>query len=141
MGRGGGNSDPIAYFTDTLFRSDRPAANPQEARGVSGRILLTALGTDGVSAADKAYLAQIVAANTGLSQADAAKRVDQVIDQITKAEAKLRQEADAARKTAAYVSLFTALSMLIGAFIAGAAGALGGVHRDEHATLSTRRPV
>jgi hypothetical protein len=31
--------------------------------------------------------------------------------------------------------------MLIGAFIAGAAGALGGVHRDEFATLPARRPV
>jgi hypothetical protein len=44
-------------------------------------------------------------------------------------------------ETAAHVSLFTALSMLIGAFVAGAAGALGGVHRDEHATFSMRRPV
>jgi hypothetical protein len=142
MGRpGGGNSDPLAYFTDMLFRSDRPAANPQEARAESSRILLTALGPDGVAAADKAYLAQVVAANTGLSQADAAKRVDDVIDQIKKAEAKLREEADAARKTAAYVSLFTAISMLIGAFIAAAAGALGGVHRDQFATFSARRPV
>ena len=79
--------------------------------------------------------------NHGPAQPDAAKRVDDVIDQVKKAEAKLRQEADAARKTAAYVSLFTALSMLIGAFIAGAAGALGGVHRDEHATISARRPI
>jgi hypothetical protein len=138
---GGGNRDPIAYFTDLLFRSDRPAANPQEARAESGRILLTALGPDGVSAADKAYLVQVVVADTGLSQADAAKRVDDVIDQIKKAEAKLREEADAARKTAAYVSLFTALSMLIGAFVAGAAGALGGVHRDEYATFAARRPA
>jgi hypothetical protein len=139
MGRagGGGSGDPAAYFTDTLFRSDHPTANPGETRAESGRILLTALGADGVSAADKAYLAQIVATNTGLSATDAAKRVDDVIDQIKKAEAKLRQEADAARKTAAYVSLFTALSMLIGAFIAGAAGALGGIHRDEHGPLST----
>jgi hypothetical protein len=64
-----------------------------------------------------------------------------VIDQIKKAEAKLREEADAARKTATYVSLFTALSLLIGAFIGGAAGALGGVHRDEFATLPARRPA
>jgi hypothetical protein len=31
----------------------------------------------------------------------------------------------------AYFSIFTALSMLIGAFIAAAAAALGGQHRDE----------
>jgi hypothetical protein len=138
---GGGIRDPIAYFTDLLFRSDRPPANLQEARAESARVLQTALTPEGISTADKAYLAEVVAANTGLSQVDAAKRVDEVIDQIQRAQAKLREEADAARKTAAYVSLFTALSMLIGAFIAGAAGALGGVDRDEFATLPARRPV
>jgi hypothetical protein len=65
-----------------------------------------------------------VAARTGLSQADAEKRVDEV---ITKAKA----DADAARKAGAYLSIFTAVSMLIGAFIAAAAVALGGRHRDE----------
>jgi hypothetical protein len=136
----GSNRDPIAYFTDLLFRSNHPAANPQEARAESARILLNALTPEGISAADKAYLAQLVAANAGLSEADAAKRVDEVIDQVKKADAKLREEADAARETATYVSLFTALSLLIGAF-GGAAGALGGVHRDEFATLPARRPA
>ena len=39
---------------------------------------------------------------------------------------------DAARKAAATAALFTALSMLIGAFIACAAAALGGHERDAH---------
>ena len=38
---------------------------------------------------------------------------------------------DQARKAAASFSLFTAVSFLIGAFIASVAGALGGIHRDE----------
>jgi hypothetical protein len=138
---GGGNGDPIAYFTDLLFRSDRPQANLPEARAEAARILLAAFTPEGISAADKAYLAQVVAANTGLSEADAARRVDDVIDQIKKAEAKLREQADAARKTAAYISLFMAISMLIGAFIGAAAGALGGTHRDQVAPISVRRPA
>jgi hypothetical protein len=41
------------------------------------------------------------------------------------------QAAEQTRRAAASFSLFTSLSFLIGAFIGGAAGALGGLHRDE----------
>jgi len=43
------------------------------------------------------------------------------------------QTVEAARKAAAAVSIFTALSMVVGAFIASVAAALGGHQRDEHA--------
>ncbi len=46
------------------------------------------------------------------------------------AEMAVRKAADSARKAGAYLSIFTGLSMLIGAFIACAAAALGGQHRD-----------
>jgi hypothetical protein len=127
------NGGPIAYLTDTLFRSDRPATNSQDARAEAGRILLRGLGQEGISDADKTYLVREVAANTGLSEADAAKRVNDVIEQVRKEEARLREAADAARKAASYTSFFTAFSLLIGAFIAGVAGALGGHHRDRRA--------
>jgi hypothetical protein len=89
------------------------------------------LKDDGLSAPDKAYLAKLVAARTGLSQADAEKRVDAAYTQAQDAETKVKQAADDARKTAAKLAIFTALSMVIGAFIAAAAAALGGAHRDE----------
>ena len=60
------------------------------------------------------------------------KRVDAVVAQVNAAEAKARQVADAARKAAAYLSIFMALSMLVGAFIACVAAALGGQQRDEY---------
>jgi hypothetical protein len=41
------------------------------------------------------------------------------------------EAAEEARRAATSFSLFTSLSFLIGAFIGGAAGALGGLHRDE----------
>jgi hypothetical protein len=123
----------MGYLTDSLFRTDHPATppTPQDLRAESGRILLTALGENGVSDADKAYLTQLVAANTGVDQTTAAKRVDDAIAQVKKTEAELKQKADAARKAATAAAFATAFSMLIGAFIAGAAGALGGRHRDE----------
>ena len=126
-------ANPTAYFVDNLFRTDRPSANASDAgiKAESGRILLNGLRNGEVSPADRAYLAQLVAARTGLSQADAEKRVNDVLTQVKEAELKARQAADTARKAAAYASIFTALSMLIGAFIACAAAALGGQQRDE----------
>jgi hypothetical protein len=41
------------------------------------------------------------------------------------------EAADQARKIAASFALFTSLSFFVGAFVASAAGALGGFHRDE----------
>ena len=82
-------------------------------------------------AADKTYLIQLVAARTGRSQADAEKRVDHVIGKAKGVEKKLRNVADAARKANASVSIFVGLTTSIGAFIAAAAAALGGRHRDE----------
>ena len=121
----------FGYFTDSLFRSDHPAGVAPEIRSEAGRILARDLGPQGFSDADKAYLAHLVAATTGVDQATATKRVDDVIGQLQAEEADLKKKADAARKAASAAAFATAFSLLIGAFIAGAAGALGGRHRDE----------
>lgn len=73
-----------------------------------------------------------MAARTGIPQADAQKRVDDGIARAKAAETKARQVADVARKSGAQFAIFTALSMLIGAFIASAAAAYGGSLRDEY---------
>jgi hypothetical protein len=134
--RGGG--DPTAYVTDTLFRADHPTTISPETRAEAARILLTGFRGTGISDADKAYLAQLVAASTGLSEADAGKRVDEVIAKVKDEAGRLRQAAETARKSAAYGSFFLAFSLLIGAFIAAAAGALGGHHRDRHTSVAAR---
>jgi hypothetical protein len=125
-----------AYNIDTLFRPAQPNANSAnsnaDARAETTRILAQSLTSGDVPAADRAYLAQLVAARTGISDTDAQKRVDDTIAQVQAAETKARQAADAARKASAAASIFTALSMMIGAFIACAAAALGGGLRDLH---------
>jgi hypothetical protein len=73
----------------------------------------------------------LVAVQTGISQQDAEKRVDDIGTQIKTFEDKAKQAADAARKASASASFFLFFSMLIGAFIASAAGALGGRLRDD----------
>ena len=127
-------ADPTAYFVDSLYRTDHPSANVSDGdvRAQSSRILLNGLRNGDVTAPDKTYLVLLVADRTGLSQADAAKRVDEVIAQAKAVEVKARQAADTARKAGAYLSIFTALSMLVGAFIACVAAALGGQQRDEY---------
>jgi hypothetical protein len=92
------------------------------------RILLTALGPKGLSSKDRAYLAQIVSAQTGLSENDAQQRVDDVVN-MAKQDA--TQAADAARKAAAYLSFWTFMSLLFGAVCANLGGMLGGDLRDE----------
>jgi hypothetical protein len=126
-----------AYSVDSLLRTSPSTAssgagNPAETRAEATRILATAFGESGVSAPDKTYLAQLVASRTGLSEAEAEQRVDTVIAQVKAAEVKARQAAEAARKVAATTSIFTALAMLVGAFIACVAAALGGRERDLH---------
>ncbi len=122
--------DPSAYFVDSLFRSDHPAVNApdEDMRAQSARILLNG----DLPASDRVWLAQLVSARTGLSAPDAQMRVDGVVAQKAAAGVKARQAADTARKAGSYLSMFTALSMLVGAFIACVASALGGRQRDEY---------
>ncbi len=122
---------PSGYLLDSLFRPTQP--NPQDnttdAKAEAGRILATG-ATGNISQADHDYLAQLVASHTGLSPADAGKRVDDVIAQERQVVEKAKEAADKARKAAAAFSIYTAVSMLIGAFIACVAGAIGGRQRD-----------
>jgi hypothetical protein len=124
----GGNG----YFVDMLLRPDparQGAASPQPgnneaARGEIGRIFARGLRQGGeFSPADGTYLAQIVAARTGISQADAEKRVAEVVYQAKAA-------ADEARRAAAKAALWLTAAMLIGAFAASLAAIEGGQLRD-----------
>lgn len=76
-----------------------------------------------------------MAARTGLSEADAKARVDAVLAKVQDAKVKSKQAADTARKATATFALIGALSLVIGAFIASAAAALGGRQRDEEESV------
>jgi hypothetical protein len=135
MQSSGTPSSPVsAYSIDKLFRSagsadGSPATDP---RMETGHIVANALADGSVPDADRAYLVDQVTARTGISKADAQSRVDAFIGTVMQAQAKLKADADAAKKAAAKTSIFLALSMLVGAFIASVAAALGGRLRDEH---------
>ena len=134
-GRQGAGSDSSAYFVDMMLRSTNPVDDDaSDSHAEIGRILARSVqdGQVVLSPADKAYTAQMVAARAGISQPEAVQRVDSIVQQLNDAEQKVRQAAELARKHAARLSIAAALSMLIGAFIASVAAAIGGSVRDEY---------
>jgi hypothetical protein len=133
-GSDGAGKGPSAYLLDRLFRGDTQGAPGSDAdvKAQAGQIILHGLSTGEIPDADRTYVAQLVSAQTGLSADEAGKRVDTLIADAKTAEVKAKQAVDATRKAGATASIFTALAMLIGAFIACAAAALGGQQRDEY---------
>jgi hypothetical protein len=119
-------ADPGNYFVDRLFRADNPVAQPvdQAARAEAGRILANTLRQNDASGADLAYLGKLVAAKTGMSEADASNRVSQTV-------ADARQAEDTARQTASRFLLWLFLALLTGAFSASLAATVGGRQRDH----------
>jgi hypothetical protein len=115
-------------YVDTLMRSDTPAApnagNPGDARGEMARLFTNSFRNGGdLKPADREYVAKVVAARTGMSQADADKRVNDVVTQI-------KADTDAARKATAQLAFWLTASLLIGAFCASLAATEGGGLRD-----------
>jgi hypothetical protein len=161
MDEAGGGEDSIAYFIDTLFRpaAGAPAATGTEGQAPTGgaatapmtlpepraeggvriereeigRIVRVALDGE-ISAEDRTYVAQIVARETGVPQAEAEQRVDQMIERAkaarTEAIETAKQAADAARQAGMYTALWAAVAMLAGAFAACLAATWGGKARD-----------
>jgi hypothetical protein len=113
-----------AYEIDSLFRSTQATSAPAPQAEV-GRILARSVADGKLSDQDKAYLRDLAAARTGLTPDQAAQRVDALA-------AETRTAADKTRKAASAAAFFTALSMLIGAFVACVGAALGGQQRDLH---------
>ncbi|MGO8022978.1 hypothetical protein [Rhizobium leguminosarum] len=136
---------PTAYFTDALLRPEQARAGATSddtaATAEVSRILLNGAAAGQIPDDDKAYLATIVSARTGLSEADARTRVDTVLKRIDDAKVAAQKAADEARKAASTTALLGALSLLIGAFIASAAAAFGGSQRDEEEDLLVKARI
>jgi hypothetical protein len=128
-----GTTAATNYGLDKLFRGmAEPSAGTTGYRGEAARMLANAVTTGEVPAGDRTYLAALISKGTGVSTADAEKRVDEVAASAMAAQTKVKEVAEAARKAAAEAAIFTGLAMLVGAFIASVSAALGGHVRDQH---------
>lgn len=136
--------NPADIYVDKLFRTDAAAqpapasspdsgnaatpapsnANPNQTRSEVLRLWTSSFrDNQDLSASDKAYVSHVVASRTGMSQADAEKRVNDVVTEAKTA-------ADNTRKGAAKLSFWLTAAMLFGAFAASLAAAEGGSLRD-----------
>jgi hypothetical protein len=128
-GQAAQSASPNDYYVDMLLRpaAGSPAsAQPQAADPRREVNLIFTRGMtqpDGISGSDRAYLTQTIAARTGLSPADAEKRVNDVITEA-------KNYAEAARKFTRASLLWLTLSLFLGAFSASLAAIEGGQLRD-----------
>src|SRR5450756_1590640 len=105
-----GSGGHLDYYVDALLRPN-PAAipnatDPGAARREIAGILTKGIADGDVAEPDRTYMAQVIAARTGLSQADADKRVSNVIDQA-------KTDLDSARKAAGKLSLWFTAALLV----------------------------
>ncbi len=124
------SSGPMSGYVDQLLRPDPaaatvPAGDANDIREELTRLLTSSFSTErDLKAADRTYVAQVVARRTALSQADAEKRVNDVVTQA-------KSDLDKARKAAAQLAFWMAASLLVGAFAASIAAAEAGAFRDD----------
>ena len=118
---GEANPAPAAAPTPA---SAAPATNTNNSRAEVLRLWTASIGAgQDLTPDDRTYLAHVVAARTGLSQADAQKRVDAVVTEAKAA-------ADQARRGAMKLSFWLTAALLFGAFAASLAAVEGGQLRD-----------
>jgi hypothetical protein len=146
--------EPVDYATDYLLRpapgaaGAAPAAPPQQLgtgapppaamagpdpamdRAPIGRVFTASLKGNALAPRDRTYLAQVVSRQTGMSQADAEKRVDEAYAEAKTAEQKARDAANEARKKGILVAFLTAATLAIACAAACVAAGLGAKDRD-----------
>jgi hypothetical protein len=121
--------NPSDVYVDKWLRpmpgaQPRPAAGSDATRAELGRLWSTSFSqSEDLTAGDRPYVAQQIAAVTGLSQADAEKRLNDIV-------AEAKDAADKARNVAMKLSFWLAASMLLGALAACLAAVEGGSLRD-----------
>ena len=126
-GNGSAMQSRLNGYSDALLRPNfttkaaDAAAQPSDRQEVY-RLLSKSSTT--MAQSDHDYLVQMISARTGLSQADAEKRVNDVSTD-------LKVSADKARKAAAHLALWLAASMLFGALAAALTAIEGGTLRDR----------
>ncbi|MRS13437.1 hypothetical protein GJV06_00790 [Enterobacteriaceae bacterium RIT691] len=152
-GMASGQGSSMGYFVHSLFRTSAPAAGntatpdpltstasvqhkdvtPSQLAEVTG-IFANSISTGALPQEDVQYVAQLISQTTGMSQQDAQARVQATYDKaqakLKVAKVKAQQAADAARKASSYLSLWTFISLLIGAFVASLCATFGGRQRD-----------
>ena len=126
---GASKSDMLAYSVDRLMRSDtlqqgNAGDQMNNTKTEIGRVLARSVAAGSMDDSDKSYLFRQIESQSGLTEADAQKRIEDAI-------AGLKAQAEAARRYGILVAFLTAASFLVSAVAAWWAAAMGGAHRNE----------
>ena len=113
----------IAFELDRLFRGGERRTGGDYDRAEAARILLTTSSHSGMDPTDRAYLARLVAANTGTPAPDAERRVDEVA-------ARVKQDISRARSSGVILAFMAGAAVLLGAMAAWVAAVSAGHYRD-----------
>lgn len=115
----------IGFELDRLFRGSerRTGGDLSYDRAEAARILLTTSSHSGMDPADRAYLAKLIASDTGTPAPDAERRVDEVA-------ARVKQDISRARSSAVILAFMAGAAALLGAIAAWAAAITAGRYRD-----------
>ncbi len=135
--------NPLQIVNQRLLRGtevqiDGDPTLPDGAMAVLGDVARTGEIDEG----DRAYLAETIAANSNLTQAQAEERIDEAVNQVVaqrdeaaaalaEAEQTARDAAEAARTASILTGFVVAAGFLIAAVAAIWASSIGGRHRDE----------
>jgi hypothetical protein len=140
-GKAASSGDAMDLVVDTMLRPTTAqagappaagAAAPRRAAGAPAgdetraeisRILAASVTRGSISTENRAYLAQLIAQRTGLSQQEAERRVDEAVNAA-------RAAADKARRAAALTGFVTAAALILSFGAAWWAALKGGQHRD-----------
>ena len=126
-----GADHDLEYAVAKLFRPAGEAsagATAPDERREAATIVAHDYASGILPSDDRALLAAMLTAR-GASASEADRRLNALEGSLQQD----RDRAEAMRKAAAKAALFATLSLLIGAFIASVAGAIGGRMRDAHA--------
>ena len=127
----------ISASVNSLFRSDQPSneADNKSTEIEAGKVIVNSINNGGLSNEDKSYLGHLIAKRTGVSEAEAEKRVADVYAQTEKtmkeAEIAAKEALNKARKVAAMAALWMFVAHLCGAFFSSIAATWGGKQRDN----------
>jgi hypothetical protein len=144
--RDSANGGPTDVYVDQLFRAapatapeagatapaapgvTRAAVDPATRAEINRMFLRSLRNRADLAAGDRTYLAQLVAARTGVSAANADKRVNDVVTEA-------KSDLDKARSGAAKLSLWLTAALLAGALAASLAAIEGGQLRDRRVAI------
>ena len=126
------------YDISRLLRPNDPTSFNESREEIVADVLpiiVRTAETGEMNAEDRAYVTQVVAAETGLSQQEAAQRVQEAEAAVLQAAEEAEEAVETARIATVVSAFVLAAALLIAAAGSWWAAGVGGAHRDEETVI------